>query len=43
MDIENGYFSNSKLQNIVSTEKPYREKLIKTTVSNEIEMNMEKQ
>jgi hypothetical protein len=43
MDIENGYFSSSKLQNIVSTEKPYREKSIKTTVSNEIEMNMEKQ
>jgi len=43
LDIENGYFSNSKLQNTVSTEKPYREKMIKTTVSNEIEMNMRRQ
>ncbi|MDA7880082.1 hypothetical protein N9B31_03320 [Mariniblastus sp.] len=43
LDIENGYFSNSKLQNTISTEKPYREKMIKTTVSNEIEMNMRRQ
>ena len=43
LDIENGYFSNSKLQNTISTEKPYREKIIRTTVSNEIEMNMNRQ
>ncbi len=43
MDLENGFFSNSKIQNTVSTEKPYREKMIKTTVSNKIEMNMRRQ
>lgn len=43
LDIENGYFRNSKLQNTISTEKPYREKMIRTTVSNEIEMNMRRQ
>lgn len=42
MDLENGFFSTSKIQNTVSTEKPYREKVIKTTVSNEIEMSMQK-
>ncbi|MDB2526797.1 hypothetical protein N9X53_08920, partial [Mariniblastus sp.] len=43
MNLENGFFSNSKIQNTVSTEKPYREKMIKTTVSNKIEMNMRRQ
>ena len=42
MDIKDGYFKNSKIENRARSEKPYREKKIETVVSNQIEMTVTK-
>ena len=42
MDLDGGYLTSSKVQNKTVSEKPYREKMITTTISNEIEMTVEK-
>ena len=42
MDVENGFFKNSKIENRARSEKPYREKKIDTIVSNKIEMTVTK-
>ena len=40
LDVEGGFFSTSKIRNEAQTEKPYREKKIGTTVTNQIEMTV---
>ena len=42
MDIEGGFFKHSKIENRAHSEKPYREKIIDTVVSNQIEMTVTK-
>jgi len=42
LDVEGGYFSSSDVQNRAESEKPYREKTIKTVVTNQIEMTIRK-
>lgn len=41
-DLAGGYFSSSKIANRVDTERPYREKTIKTVVTSVIEMTVKK-
>ena len=41
-DLAGGYFSSSKIENRVETERPYREKTIKSEVTNQIEMTVQK-
>lgn len=42
MDVEEGFFKTSKVENRAHSEKPYREKKIDTVVSNQIEMTVTK-
>lgn len=41
-DIAGGYFASSNIQNRAETHKPYREKTIKTVVTNQIDMTIRK-
>ncbi|MFK7766906.1 MAG: DUF6263 family protein [Mariniblastus sp.] len=42
LDVEGGYFTSSKINNEVQTERPYREKMITSVLTNEIQMRVEK-
>ena len=42
LDIEGGYFASGKIRNVARSEKPYREKTIKTVVTNQIEMTVQR-
>ncbi len=42
MDLDGGFLKSSTVKNKTTSEKPYREKMISTTISNEIETTIEK-
>lgn len=42
LDVAGGFFSSSKVENRIESEKPYREKTIKTVVSSKVEMSVVK-
>lgn len=40
MDVDGGFFHSSKIENRAHSEKPYREKMVDTVVTNQIEMTV---